>query len=137
MAPWLNSRTVSGCPVPNPTWVSPRPAPRDCVTRSRNRTWLVLNPGVFKLARLLPTTSMAVEVAFSADSAVEKDENMNFSVLRLVLARVGACCYQMNEVLPDRLDFSARIDRLFQLLELRQLPEELRAVGGIQWVLMA
>ena len=52
------------------------PAPRDWVTRSRKQTWLVLNPGVFRFARLLPTTSMAVDVAFSADSAVENDVNM-------------------------------------------------------------
>src|SRR3954454_20240397 len=76
MAPCVNCRTVSGRPVPKPTWVSPKPAPNDWVTRSRKQTWLFLNPGVFRLARLLPTTSMAVDVAFSADSAVENDVNM-------------------------------------------------------------
>jgi hypothetical protein len=34
---------------------------------------------VFMLARLLPTTSMAVEVALKADSAVEKEVNIGFS----------------------------------------------------------
>src|SRR5450631_1664091 len=72
-APWVNCLTVNGVPVPKPTCVSLNPAPRDCVTRSRNSTALVLSPGVFMLARLLPTTSMAVEVAFKAESAVEKE----------------------------------------------------------------
>src|SRR3954453_10923383 len=82
-APCVNCRTVRGWPVPNPTWVSPSPAPRDCVTRSRKQTWLVLKPGVLRFARLLPTTSMAVEVAARAESAVEKDVNMRTLLLCL------------------------------------------------------
>src|SRR5579864_4572641 len=74
-APWVNWRVVCGTPVPNPTWVSPRPAPSDSVTRSWNETALALNPVVLRLARLLPTTSMAVVLAFSADNAAENDVN--------------------------------------------------------------
>jgi len=58
----------------------PSPAPRDCVTRSLKVTSLVLKPVEFILARLLPTTSMAVEVAFNAESAVENDVNISFSL---------------------------------------------------------
>src|ERR1017187_7894378 len=87
IAPWVNWRMVIGVPVPNPTWVSPSPAPSDSVTRSRKYVVLSLNPGVLRLARLLPTTSMAVEVASSAERAVEKDVNIGVSC-QLVVAVV-------------------------------------------------
>jgi hypothetical protein len=75
-APCVNWRNVVGVPTPNPTCVSPRPAPRDWVTRSWKETSLFLNPTVFRFARLLPTTSMAVEQAASAERAVENDVNI-------------------------------------------------------------
>src|SRR5580698_2616109 len=77
MAPCEKSRIVIGVAVPNPTWVVPRPAPSDCVTRSLKLISLALKPVEFMLARLLPTTSMAVEVALSAESAVENDVNID------------------------------------------------------------
>src|ERR1035438_7571861 len=79
IAPWVNWRMVIGVPVPNPTWVSPSPAPSDSVTRSRKQVVLSLNPGVLRLARLLPTTSIAVDMASSAERAVEKDVNISVS----------------------------------------------------------
>jgi hypothetical protein len=45
----------------------------DCVTKSWNETSLLLNPIVFRFARLLPVTEMAVEKAESAESAVENE----------------------------------------------------------------
>ena len=50
--------------------------PSDCVTRSENETTVSLKPGVFRFARLLPTTLMAVSSAVSAESAVENEANM-------------------------------------------------------------
>ena len=80
IAPCEKLVTVSGVAVPNPTWVLPRPAPNDWVTRSLKLISAALNPVEFMLARLLPTTSMAVEVAFSAERAVENEVNIRFSV---------------------------------------------------------
>src|SRR5271157_5866991 len=121
MAPWVNSRTVSGCPVPNPTCVSPSPAPRDSVTRSRKHTSLVLNPGVFMFARLLPTTSMAVEVAFNAESAVENEVNICFSRLSLRTRSCGGAAvgHELIQIRADGANVLAGIDGLRKLLELR------------------
>src|SRR3954469_4923757 len=74
---------VIGVPTPNPTCVEPRPAPIDWVTRSWKETTLPLNPGVLRFARLLPTTSIAVVSALSAESAVEKDVSIMSSGLDL------------------------------------------------------
>src|SRR5258708_6259155 len=73
-APCEKFRRVMGRPTPKPTCAWPIPEPNDCVTRSWNWTELDLNPVVSRLARLLPTTSTAVDVAASAESAVEKEE---------------------------------------------------------------
>src|SRR3954470_19485512 len=124
MAPCVNCRTVSGRPVPNPTWVSPKPAPSDWVTKSRKQTWLFLKPGVFRLARLLPTTSMAVDVALSADSAVENDVNMRTAPFLCLRIGVG----KQVEVRADCRDILACIHGLLQLLKLRQLGDELHTV---------
>src|SRR5438132_10038565 len=80
---------VNGRPVPKPTWVSPSPAPSDCVTRSRKYTELFLKPGVLRFARLLPTTSTAVEKALSAESAVENEVNMPILLRVPGLRRLG------------------------------------------------
>src|ERR1700681_3691871 len=45
----------------------------DSLTRSWNDKELALNPVVFMFARLLPTTPMAVLLAFKAERAVEKE----------------------------------------------------------------
>src|SRR5579883_612171 len=74
--PCVNCRKVIGCAVPKPIWVSPSPDPIDCVTRSRKLNELALNPVVFRFARLLPTTSTAVDMALSAESADENEPGM-------------------------------------------------------------
>src|SRR4051812_44137001 len=117
MAPCVNCRIVSGRPVPKPTWVSPSPAPRDCVTRSRKYTTFVLNPGVFRFARLFPTTSTAVAVALRAESAVEKEVNIDFSC-RLCGRDLGLD--QTVQVAAHPGDILAHIHGLLQLLELSQ-----------------
>src|SRR5690242_943574 len=83
--PCVKLRKVSGCAVPKPTWVSPRPDPIDCVTRSRKLTLLPLKPGVLRFARLLPTTSTAVAMALSAESADENEPGILISC-RVVLS---------------------------------------------------
>src|ERR1022692_129546 len=135
--PCVNSRTVKGVPVPNPTWVSPSPAPRDWVTKSRNSTALVLKPGVFRFARLLPTTSIAVEVALSAERAVENDVvNIHFSVSRLRDGGACALCHELVQILADRRNILSRVDGLLQLLELRELRHKLCPVTRVQGVLV-
>src|ERR1039458_6780954 len=132
MAPCAKLRSVIGVAVPNPTWVVPNPAPNDCVTRSLKLISLALKPVEFMLAKLLPTTSMAVEVAFSAESAVEKDVNISFSLLfagcRVAGGQIGhdfiqVCVYGRNVL--------ALIHRLFHGLELSKLRHELCAVGRV------
>ncbi len=62
----------------------------DWVTRSWKDTSLVLNPIVFKFARLLPVTEMAVENAESAESAVENEIDMS-APYDGVVPWVGGC----------------------------------------------
>src|SRR5579863_5914827 len=65
--------SVMGVPTPTPTWV---PFPSVSDIKSSNDTMLALYPVVLRFARLLPTTSIAVEEASRAERAVEKDVSM-------------------------------------------------------------
>src|SRR5258708_7914945 len=133
-APCVNWRTVKGRPVPKPTWVSPRPAPSDCVTRSRNETTLALNPGVLRLARLLPTTSIAVALALSADNAAENEVNgigidlLWFDCVSGLWSRGDRSRRRQTGL--DGVQVLAHRHRLLELRKLRQLRHELAAVGG-------
>src|ERR1039457_654452 len=109
IAPWVNWRMVIGVPVPNPTWVSPRPAPSDSVTRSRKLVVLSLNPGVLRLARLLPTTSMAVDMASSAERAVEKDVNIVVSCQLVVWVVPVVVPFVVPVVVPTSASRSLRM----------------------------
>src|ERR1700720_2214826 len=134
IAPWVNCRIVIGAPTPNPTWVSPRPAPNDSVTRSWKETVLLLKPVVLRFARLFPTTEMAVDSAASAESAVEKDANMKSPLwlwCRLCAAggAGGRGAGQGVQILPH-LDF------LFERAKLRQLRHELSTVLWLRRVLV-
>src|SRR5579863_1932797 len=62
----------------------------DWVTKSWNETSLLLNPMVFRFARLLPVTEMAVEKAESAESAVENDIDMR-APYECVVPYAGFC----------------------------------------------
>src|SRR5215471_7690812 len=123
---------VSGCAVPNPTWVAPRPAPSDCVTRSRKYTTLFLKPGVLRFARLLPTTSTAVAVALSADNAVENEVNIGL----LLGDWVGAVLRKLIQIRAHRRQILAHVERLLELLELRELREKLNAIGRVERILI-
>ena len=69
MDPCVNCLLVPVVATPAPITVDPEV----CPMMSLNRMESVLNPVVFKLARLLPTTSKAVLFAANPESAVEKD----------------------------------------------------------------
>src|SRR5271165_2737623 len=86
--------SVVGVPTPNPTCALCRPAPMASVTRSWKETLLALNAMVFKFARLLPVTSMAVEKADRAESAVENE------AMVVLPYECGAVCRDCWE-LPD------------------------------------
>src|ERR1017187_3582855 len=137
MAPCAKLRSEIGVAVPNPTWVVPNPAPNDCVTRSLKLISLALKPVEFMLAKLLPTTSMAVEVAVSAERAVDKDVNISFSPL-FAGGSVGGGQRGRDfiQVLAYRRDVLALIHRLLHGLELSQLRHELCAVGRVGRILI-
>ena len=69
MDPCVKSKLVPEVATPAPICVEPEVSPRT----SLNWMASALNPVVFKLARLLPTTSKAVLFAASPESAVAKD----------------------------------------------------------------
>src|SRR6185295_10288318 len=69
MDPCVNCLVVPVVATPAPIEVEPEV----CPMMSLNRIASDLNPLVFRLERLLPTTSRAVLFAASPDSAVEKD----------------------------------------------------------------
>src|SRR5947209_2798981 len=141
-APCENSRNVVGRPTPNPTCVCPRSAPSDWVTRSWNETTLVLYPVVFRFARLLPTTSIAVESAFRAESADEKEAN-NVFLLGFCCCiggtgrLVGRCCTRGGVQHPfDGIQILPHLNRLFKPAELRKLCHELGAILRIERILI-
>src|SRR5579863_7019891 len=128
MAPWVNSAAVVGVPTPNPTCVFPRPALMDWVTRSWKETWLALKAMVSRLARLLPVTSIAVEKAESADSAVE-NEPIKFP-LRLRASGRGRLrtCGRAGQHAVDAVQVRAHLNLLFKRAELRELGNELSSI---------
>src|SRR5258708_3518829 len=120
---------VVGRPTPKPTCVSPSPAPSDCVTRSWNETALALNPVVFKLARLLPTTSTAVACALSAESAVEKDVNIESPLFPCCWCwYLGSGVRLRGQKSVNGCEFLVHVHRLFEAAELGELRNELDTV---------
>src|SRR5208283_1627391 len=64
-------------PTPMPTCAGFKAAPSDWDIRSENSTCSALKPAVFRLARLLPDTSIAFVSAVSAESAAENPGNID------------------------------------------------------------
>src|SRR6476620_12464049 len=131
IAPCVKLRTVIGGATPIP--IADRP-PIDSATRSLNAMSTDLKPVVFTLARLWPTVSTAAACAFSAASADENELNICISF-----------CFRLRVVEHgrDRIDLRAQSvdtilnsNRLLQLAKLRELAQELHAVGRIQRILI-
>src|SRR5271166_5497247 len=135
MAPWEKLVSVIGVPTPPPTCVLP-PPPSDCVTRSENETTVSLKPGVFRFARLLPTTLMAVSSAVSAESAAENDANMicpycSDGVLRFRRGRrIG------RQQGHDLVQIGCALAVFLERGKLRQLGDERRSVRRLGGVLI-
>src|ERR1700730_1818558 len=132
MDPCVNCLLVPEVATPAPISVDPEV----CPMMSLNWISSALNPVVFKLARLLPTTSKAVLFAASPESAVEKDMSQSpfLGLIRSSGGPIGRIRGAGGR--RGRLQFLADSDQLLKLAELRQLSDKLDGIGGIGRILI-
>src|SRR5580704_17197997 len=92
-----------------------------------------LNPAVFRFARLLPTTSMAVALALKPERAVENDVDIS-SPVKLSTRRsrrsVGPGCGAWRQHGFDRVQVGSHIGGIRKIGEIGQLGDEAGSVRG-------